>query len=98
MGASTRTLTAGKPQLFGRGTQHMALNLFTLPGASTEATRRAQKNEERGGLGGSSQQKGTEGRCCDRCSHHFNHDSAGTLSSAADWRWHLDRQSRSARV
>jgi hypothetical protein len=47
MGASTRTLTAGKPQLFGRGTQHMALNLFTLPGASTEATRRAQKNEER---------------------------------------------------
>ena len=35
MGVNTRTLTARKPQLFGRGIQRMALNRVTVPGGAT---------------------------------------------------------------
>ena len=45
MGVNTRTLTARKPQLFGRGIQRMALNRVTLAGGATAATMRAQKPE-----------------------------------------------------
>ena len=45
MGVNTRTLTARKPQLFGRGVQRMALNRVTLAGGATDATMRAQKPE-----------------------------------------------------
>jgi uncharacterized protein len=45
MGVNTRTLTARKPQLFGRGIQRMALNRVTLAGGTTDATMRAQKPE-----------------------------------------------------
>jgi uncharacterized protein len=47
MGVNTRTLTARKPQLFGRGIQRMALNRVTLAGGTTDATTRAQKPDER---------------------------------------------------
>ena len=46
MGVNTRTLTARKPQLFGRGVQRMALNRVTLAGGTTDATTRAQKRDE----------------------------------------------------
>jgi len=36
MGVNTRTLTAKKAQLFGRGIQRMALNRVTLPGGGTK--------------------------------------------------------------
>jgi uncharacterized protein len=48
MGVNTRTLTARKPQLFGRGIQRMALNRVTLAGGATDATMRAQKPEDGG--------------------------------------------------
>ena len=48
MGVNTRTLTARKPQLLGRGIQRMALNRVTLAGGSTEAAMQAQKTEETG--------------------------------------------------
>jgi len=48
MGVNTRTLTARKPQLFGRGIQRMALNRITVAGGSTDAAMQAQKTEERG--------------------------------------------------
>jgi predicted CoA-binding protein len=44
MGVNTRTITARKPQLFGRGIQRMGLNRVTLAGGSTEAAMQAQKN------------------------------------------------------
>jgi uncharacterized protein len=44
MGVNTRTLTAKKAQLFGRGIQRMALNRVTTAGGTTEATMRAQKD------------------------------------------------------
>jgi uncharacterized protein len=44
MGVNTRTLTAKKAQLFGRGIQRMALNRVTTAGASTDASTRAQKD------------------------------------------------------
>ena len=47
MGVNTRTLTARKPQLFGRGIQRMALNRVTVAGGSTQATMHAQKTEEK---------------------------------------------------
>jgi predicted CoA-binding protein len=47
MGVNTRTLTARKPQLFGRGIQRMGLNRVTLAGGTTDATTRAQKPDER---------------------------------------------------
>jgi predicted CoA-binding protein len=46
MGVNTRTITARKPQLFGRGIQRMGLNRVTLTGGSTEAATQAQKIEE----------------------------------------------------
>jgi uncharacterized protein len=36
MGVNTRTLTARKAQLFGRGIQRMALNRVTVPGGTTK--------------------------------------------------------------
>ena len=48
MGVNTRTLTAKKARLFGRGIQRMALNRVTLAGGATEATVRAQKPEDTG--------------------------------------------------
>jgi uncharacterized protein len=47
MGVNTRTLTAKKAQLFGRGIQRMALDRVTMAGGTTDATVRAQKTEER---------------------------------------------------
>src|SRR5262249_12844885 len=46
MGVNTRTLTAKKARLFGRGIQRMALNRVTLAGGATEASVRAQKPED----------------------------------------------------
>jgi uncharacterized protein len=46
MGVNTRTLSARKPQLFGRGIQRMALNRVTLAGGVTGAAMKAQKSEE----------------------------------------------------
>jgi predicted CoA-binding protein len=46
MGVNTRTLTARKPQLFGRGIQRLALNRITVAGGSTQAAMKAQKTEE----------------------------------------------------
>jgi uncharacterized protein len=39
MGVNTRTLTAKKARLFGRGIQRMALDRVTLAGATDSATR-----------------------------------------------------------
>jgi uncharacterized protein len=46
MGVNTRTLSARKPRLFGRGIQRMALNRVTLAGGVTGAAMKAQKSEE----------------------------------------------------
>src|SRR4029079_15462051 len=46
MGVNTRTITAKKAKLFGGGIQRMALNRVTLAGGSTEATMRAQQQNE----------------------------------------------------
>ena len=43
MGVNTRTLTAKKAKLFGRGIQRMALNRVTLAGGTTDAAVRAEK-------------------------------------------------------
>ena len=43
MGVNTRTLSAKKAQLFGRGIQRMALNRVTLAGGATDAAVRAEK-------------------------------------------------------
>jgi predicted CoA-binding protein len=48
MGVNTRTITAKKAQLFGRGIQRMALNRVTMAGGATDATVRAQKDDEAG--------------------------------------------------
>jgi uncharacterized protein len=48
MGVNTRTITAKKAQLFGRGIQRMALNRVTLAGGATDATMRAQKADDAG--------------------------------------------------
>lgn len=47
MGVNTRTLTAKKPQLFGRGIQRMSLNRTSMTGGSTDASSRAQKDDDR---------------------------------------------------
>jgi len=49
MGVNTRTLTAKKAQLFGRGIQRMALNRITTAGGTTEAATRAQKSGQDSG-------------------------------------------------
>ena len=46
MGVNTRTITARKPQLFGRGIQRMGLNRVTLAGGSTRGRCRRKKIEE----------------------------------------------------
>jgi uncharacterized protein len=46
MGVNTRTITAKKAQLFGRGIQRMALNRVTMAGGTTDATTRAQKDDQ----------------------------------------------------
>jgi uncharacterized protein len=46
MGVNTRTLSSKKAQLSGRGIQRMSLNRTTLAGGTTEATTRAQRDEE----------------------------------------------------
>jgi uncharacterized protein len=48
MGVNTRTLTAKKAQLYGRGIQRMALNRATIAGGATDAAMRAQ-NQDQGG-------------------------------------------------
>jgi predicted CoA-binding protein len=48
MGVNTRTITAKKAQLSGRGIQRMALNRVTMAGGTTDATTRAQKDEQAG--------------------------------------------------
>jgi hypothetical protein len=48
MGVNTRTLTAKKAQLFGRGIQRMALNRVTTAGGTTEAAMRAQRSDQGG--------------------------------------------------
>jgi uncharacterized protein len=49
MGVNTRTLTAKKAQLFGRGIQRMALNRVTTAGGTTDASTRAQKDDQAAG-------------------------------------------------
>jgi predicted CoA-binding protein len=46
MGVNTRTLTAKKAQLYGRGIQRMALNRATIAGGTTDATMRAQNQDQ----------------------------------------------------
>jgi uncharacterized protein len=46
MGVNTRTITAKKAKLFGRGIQRMALNRVTMAGGTTDATTRAQKDDQ----------------------------------------------------
>jgi predicted CoA-binding protein len=46
MGVNTRTLTARKPQIFGRGIQRMALNRVTVAGGATDAAMQAQKTDD----------------------------------------------------
>jgi predicted CoA-binding protein len=48
MGVNTRTLTAKKAKLDGRGIQRMALNRATIAGGATDATTRAQQSEPTG--------------------------------------------------
>jgi uncharacterized protein len=43
MGVNSRTITAKKAQLFGRGIQRMSLNRTTMAGGATEAAQRATK-------------------------------------------------------
>src|SRR5262245_2323395 len=46
MGVNTRTITAKKARLFGRGIQRMALNRVTLAGGTTDAAMHAQRPDE----------------------------------------------------
>ena len=46
LGVNTRTLTAKKAKLFGRGIQRMALDRATIAGGTTDATMRAQKDDQ----------------------------------------------------
>jgi uncharacterized protein len=48
MGVNTRTLTARKPKLIGRGVQRMSLDRTTLAGGSTDAATRSAR-EDKGG-------------------------------------------------
>jgi predicted CoA-binding protein len=47
MGVNSRTLSSKKAQLIGKGVQRMSLNRTTSAGGATEATDRAQRNEEK---------------------------------------------------
>jgi predicted CoA-binding protein len=46
MGVNTRTLTARKPQLFGRGIQRMSLGRVTIAGAAADGAAQAEKTED----------------------------------------------------
>jgi uncharacterized protein len=46
MGVNTRTISSKKAQLFGRGIQRMSLNRTTLAGGSTDASTRAQREDD----------------------------------------------------
>jgi predicted CoA-binding protein len=46
MGVNTRTISAKKAQLFGRGIQRMALNRVTMAGGETEAAQRASRSDD----------------------------------------------------
>ena len=46
MGVNTRTLSAKKAQLFGRGIQRMALNRATLAGGATDAAVARTQDED----------------------------------------------------
>ena len=48
MGVNSRTITARKAQLLGRGVQRLSLNRMTGPGGATEAAERAQKRTMEG--------------------------------------------------
>jgi hypothetical protein len=48
MGVNSRTLTSKKAKLMGKGVQRMALDRTTTQGGATEATDRAQRDEEEG--------------------------------------------------
>jgi predicted CoA-binding protein len=48
MGVNTRTLTARKPKLIGRGIQRMSLDRTTLAGGSTDAATRSAREDEGG--------------------------------------------------
>ncbi len=48
MGVNSRTLTSKKAQLMGKGVQRMSLNRTTMSGGATDATDRAQRDEEGG--------------------------------------------------
>jgi hypothetical protein len=45
MGVNSRTLTSKKAQLLGKGVQRMSLNRITSAGGTTEATDRAQRED-----------------------------------------------------
>jgi predicted CoA-binding protein len=45
MGVNSRTLSAKKAPLFGRGIQRMSLNRTTMSGGATDAAQRAQKDD-----------------------------------------------------
>jgi predicted CoA-binding protein len=47
MGVNTRTLSAKKAQLSGRGIQRISLNRSTMAGGVTDAATRAQKDEDK---------------------------------------------------
>jgi predicted CoA-binding protein len=48
MGVNTRTITAKRAQLSGRGIQRMTLHRVTMAGGTTDATTRAQKDDDSG--------------------------------------------------
>jgi predicted CoA-binding protein len=47
MGVNSRTLSAKKAPLYGKGVQRMSLNRSTLTGGATQATERAMQNGDR---------------------------------------------------
>ena len=49
MGVNSRTLSSKRAKVFGKGVQRMSLNRTTMSGGATDATDRAQKDEEQGG-------------------------------------------------
>jgi hypothetical protein len=48
MGVNTRTLSSKRAQLSGRGIQRMTLNRATMAGGATDASTRAQRDEQDG--------------------------------------------------
>jgi predicted CoA-binding protein len=49
LGVNSRTLSAKKAPLLGKGVQRMSLNRDTMGGGATQATDRAQRDEKSGG-------------------------------------------------